>query len=777
MKNKLHLWYTKPALDWETEAMPIGNAHIGGMIFGGVQEERIQYNEKTLWSGGPGIGSEYTFGNKKNAYENLQEIRNILFEGRLDELTNDRKNTLAGIEAGFGKYQSFGEILLKSTEFVDKKITNYSRELDIENAVAKVKFTCEGINYTREYFCSYPDRVMVIKLMSDKEKSLNLEISTICHQDNHDIKVSEDMITIRGNVKDNNMIFESQMQIIAKGGSVCSAQESILVSGADEVVIIIGAATDYKNQYPHYKGEDPHALVSELVKEASKKTYEELKSIHLIDYKTLFDRVKLDLNCQYSNLPTDELVASYTPDNGRELECLVFNYGRYLLISSSRKNTLPANLQGIWNNTNTPPWCGDYHFNINLQMNYWGAEVTNLTECSDSLVDYIESIVVPGRVTAREHFGIEDGGWCVNTMNNPFGYTAVGWWFQWGWAPNSNAFICQNLYEKYAFNRDKEYLRNRIYPIMKEACEFWLKFLIEDKDGTLVSSPSISPEQPRLTVGAVMDQQLVYELFTNTINTSSDLGIDVEFRGLLEETRAKLSKPLIVGKWGQIQEWKEDLDDPNDKHRHISHMTALYPCNQINRKVPEFIKAAKVSINARGDESTGWSMAWKLLMWSRLNEGDRAHKLIHMFLTLIKNTEMNYDTGGGIYSNLLCAHPPFQIDGNCGYVAGVAEMLMHSHNLEIELLPSIPTLWKKGSVSGLIARGAFEISMSWNEGKVEIVTIKSLKGNECKLRFVGLLEKKFKLYKEANDEMVEFKVEDNAISFSTETGNVYIIKK
>ena len=618
---------------------------------------------------------------------------------------------------------------------------------------------------------------MVIKLSSSEKKSISVQIGETCNQEKHTISAKGDTITVRGNVSDNNMIFESQLKVINKGGSLKLSADSIEVEAADEVIILMSAATDYKNEYPHYKGEDPHQLVSELVGKASEKTYEELKETHIKDYKELFDRVKLDLNCEDSGLPTNEIITSYKPETGGELECLVFNYGRYLLISSSRKNALPANLQGIWNDTNKPAWCGDYHFNINLQMNYWGAEVTNLTECSDSLVDYIQSIVEPGRVTAKEHFGVENGGWCVNTMNNPFGYTAVGWGFQWGWAPNSNAFICQNLYEKYAFNRDKEYLKEKIYPVMREACEFWLKFLIVDKDGSLVSAPSISPEQPRLTAGAAMDQQLVYELFTNTIDASVDLDIDKEFRKVLETTRGGLSKPLVIGSWGQIQEWKEDLDDPKDKHRHISHMAALYPCKQINRTVPEFMEAAKVSINARGDESTGWSMAWKLLMWSRLCEGDRAHNLIQLFLRLVTSTEMNYDLGGGVYSNLLCAHPPFQIDGNCGYVAGVAEMLMHSHNSEIELLASIPKVWHKGSVSGLIARGSFEVSMCWENSTVEVATIKSLQGNACKLRFVGLLDKNFKVYDTETGEEVSFEVVDNAISFGTEKGKSYSIIK
>ena len=783
LSNSLRLWYKKPALSWEQEALPIGNAYMGAMIFGGVHEDKIQYNEKTLWSGGPGIGESYTYGNRKDAYKNLESVRELLINGNNAEAKVQAHSGLNGLSEGFGSFQSFGEIILVSEKFKNKNIENYTRELDLEDAISRVKFTCEGVNYEREYFCSYPDRVMVIKLKASEKASISVDIKTVCNHENHNVKIDNDSILVRGNVSDNNMIFESQIKVISKNGNVSNLDDRIVVRNSDTVTIILSAGTDYVNEYPLYKGEDPHKVVSELIDKAIKKSYVELMNTHTKDYKNLFDRVRIELNsesnmnCEQLDIKTtDELIECYNPLDGRSLEMLQYNYGRYLLISSSREGTLPANLQGVWNDSNTPAWCGDYHFNINIQMNYWGTESANLSECSNPLVDYIESLLAPGRVTAKEFFGVTDGGWAVNTMNNPFGYTAVGWSFGWGWAPNSNAFICQNLWEKYQFSRDKEYLKTRIYPIIREAAEFWTKFLIEDVDGTLVSSPSISPEQGNIEIGVAMDQQLVSELFSNTIEASTILGIDEEFREKLIEQRKRLSAPLRIGSWGQIQEWKTDMDDPNDKHRHISHMAALYPCKQINRSTPEFMEAARKSVEARGDESTGWSLAWKMNMWARLCDGNRAHKLMQMFLRQVKTSKMNYEQGGGIYSNLLCAHPPFQIDGNCGYVAGVSEMLIQSHNSEIQLLPAMPSVWKAGKVKGLIARGAFEIGMEWKENKVQRVTLKSLLGNDCKIVCDGLSYGKYKIYETNSDKAVDYKYEDGAVVFETGKNKSYCLE-
>ena len=767
--DKLALWYDEPATNWENEALPIGNGYMGGMVFGSVASERIQYNEKTLWSGGPGAWEGYNGGNKEGAWEAVQEIRKILAEGGTP--SNDLYQRVCGDQRAYGAYQNFGDIFLDFKSHEESKVTNYRRELNIEESLSTVKYNYKGVNYEREYFCSYPDNVMVIKLKADKASSLTVDVRNEGAHNGKNLSVENNTLILSGAIEDNGMKCESQIKVINTGGSIQDKEDRISVENADEITIIMSAGTDYVNEYPTYKGEDPHSAVTERINNAVNLGYDELKSRHIEDYKNLFDRVNLNLGELKLDKPTDEMLNEYKTNQSNSLETLFFQYGRYLLISSSREGSLPANLQGVWNNSNNPPWSSDYHFNVNIQMNYWPAEVANLSETAIPLVEYVESLREPGRKTAEMHCGIEGAmenknGWTVNTMNNPFGFTAMGWEFDWGWAPTSNAWISQNLWEHYNFTDDKDYLRENIYPIMKEAAQFWTQFLVEytHSDGKtyLVSSPSYSPEHGPRTVGTTFDQELIWQLFTDTIKASETLGIDEEFRAELEDKRERLLTPQI-GKHGQVQEWKDDIDDPNNNHRHISHLVGLYPGTQINQKdTPELYEAAKVTMNHRGDGGTGWSKANKINLWARLLDGDRAHRLLENQLTT------------STLENLFDTHPPFQIDGNMGAVSGMAEMLVQSHLGTINPLPALPTAWEDGSFDGLKARGNFEISANWNNNSLNLLKIKSGSGNDCYLEYPGITEA---IITDANGNKITPEVvSENVVKFQTEVNGEYKVE-
>ncbi|MGU8599660.1 glycosyl hydrolase family 95 catalytic domain-containing protein [Clostridium perfringens] len=767
--DKLALWYDEPATNWENEALPIGNGYMGGMVFGSVASERIQYNEKTLWSGGPGAWEGYNGGNKEGAWEAVQEIRKILADGGTP--SNDLYQRVCGDQRAYGAYQNFGDIFLDFKSHEESKVTNYRRELNIEESLSTVKYNYKGVNYEREYFCSYPDNVMVIKLKADKASSLTVDVRNEGAHNGKNLSVENNTLILSGAIEDNGMKYESQIKVINTGGSIQDKEDRISVENADEITIIMSAGTDYINEYPTYKGEDPHSAVTERINNAVNLGYDELKSRHIEDYKNLFDRVNLNLGELKLDKPTDEMLNEYKTNQSNSLETLFFQYGRYLLISSSREGSLPANLQGVWNNSNNPPWSSDYHFNVNIQMNYWPAEVANLSETAIPLVEYVESLREPGRKTAEMHCGIEGAmenknGWTVNTMNNPFGFTAMGWEFDWGWAPTSNAWISQNLWEHYQFTEDKDYLRENIYPIMKEAAQFWTQFLVEytHSDGKtyLVSSPSYSPEHGPRTVGTTFDQELIWQLFTDTIKASETLGIDEEFRAELEDKRERLLTPQI-GKHGQVQEWKDDIDDPNNNHRHISHLVGLYPGTQINQKdTPELYEAAKVTMNHRGDGGTGWSKANKINLWARLLDGDRAHRLLENQLTT------------STLENLFDTHPPFQIDGNMGAVSGMAEMLVQSHLGTINPLPALPTAWEDGSFDGLKARGNFEISANWNNNSLNLLKIKSGSGNDCYLEYPGITEA---IITDANGNKITPEVvSENVVKFQTEVNGEYKVE-
>ncbi|MFT7162662.1 MAG: alpha-L-fucosidase 2 [Bacteroidia bacterium] len=734
------LWYNQPAKSWMTEALPIGNGYLGAMFFGGIEEERIQFNEESLWSGGKGEWDEYNGGNRDGAHKYLSEVRRLLDEGKFDEAHKLANKELSGIIkastkegwVGFGSYQSFADVFVKTKH--EAEVKEYRRELNISEAVGTVSYKAGEVNYERAYFASYPKRVLVFRYSNDAPTGTDYQIRHESLHKNIEISFKDSQLIIDGRLENNNMGFESRMLVDTDGDIVFDYGE-LTIKSAKYVSLYLSAATDYVNDYPDYTGRDYKALNEKLITDVKSIGYEEIKAEHIKDYSSLYSRMSFQLGDIKNDLiPTnDRLIAYANGQADQSLEALYFQYGRYLMISSSRPGTLPANLQGKWNNSNNPPWASDYHANINIQMIYWPVEVTNLSECHEPLMEYIDKLRRPGRKTATEVFNTR--GWVVNTMNNTFGFTAPGWSFPWGFFPGGAAWYGRHVWDHYVFTGDKGFLENKGYPIMKEAALFWMDYLTEDKEGFLVSSPSYSPEHGGISTGAYMDIQIAWDIFNNCIKACEVLGSDDEFKQELVEAKSKLL-PLRIGKWGQLQEWKEDRDDPDNKHRHVSHLYALYPSHQVNLEdTPELTDAAKVSLNARGDDGTGWSIAWKINFWSRLLDGNHAYKLLKRAMQVTSVDGVNMTNGGGVYSNLFSTHPPFQLDGNMGATAGIAEMLLQSHTDAIHVLPALPDNWPKGKITGLKARGGFEIDIEWSDGKLTNVIVKSKLGGAVKLKY------------------------------------------
>ncbi|MEV6171756.1 glycoside hydrolase family 95 protein [Streptomyces sp. NPDC051954] len=723
----LTLWYDQPANAWESQSLPLGNGAMGLCFFGGLAREQLQFNEKTLWTGGPGAEG-YNFGNWTSPRPAaLAEVRERI-ANELRAAPEWVAEKLGQPKTHFGSYQTFGDIWIQQARD-PSGASGYRRHLDIAEAVGGLTYTWDGAAHTREYFASAADRVAVARFTANQPGRVSFTVSvTTPANRSATLTASGGRITLSGRLTNNGLRYESQLRVLNQGGTrTDNADGSVTVSGADAVTLVLAAATDYAVTYPAYRtGADPHGQVSQRVDAAASKGWTALRAAHVADHKALFDRVRLDVGQQDPGIPTDAVLDAYRDGSlneaGRKsLEVLFFQYGRYLLIASSRAGSLPANLQGVWNNSTSPPWDADYHVNINLQMNYWPAETTNLSETTGPLFEYVASMVPPGQVTAREIYGSR--GWVVHNETNPYGFTGLHNWATSFFFPEAGAWLAQHAYEHYLFTGDAAFLRDRAYPVMKGLAQFWTDELVADpRDGRLVVTPSYSPEQGDFSAGASMSQQIVWDLLTNTVAAARQVGDD-GFATELSGTLERLDTGLRIGSWGQLQEWKEDWDDRNNTHRHVSHLFAVHPGRQVTpRDQPQYADAARVSLTARGDGGTGWSKAWKINFWARLLDGNHAH--------LMLSEQLKSST----LANLWDTHPPFQIDGNFGATAGVAEMLVQSHRGEVDLLPALPTFWNTGSVRGLRARGNVTVDIDWRDGEPVRTVLRAGRTGELTVR-------------------------------------------
>lgn len=717
----LKLWYDEPAVEWMTSALPVGNGDMGAMFFGGVAHEQVQFNEKTLWSGST---------EKRGAYRNFGNIY-------MDFQTPD---TCSG----------------------------YCRELSLDEGVGRVSYTIGGTRYVREYFASHADSVVVMRLSTPGSRGrLNLALRMVDGEGRQAV-TGGNMFVVSGRL--DLLQYEAQAVVKAEGGMVRTEDGRLVVSGADAVTVVLAAATDFDLSSPTYTSGDArgvHSRVSARVERASALAYKKLRARHVEDYSRLFGRVDLELTDDVPQMTTDELLRNHKYNN--YLDMLCFQYGRYLMISSSRGGAVPSNLQGLWNNVNNPPWECDYHSNINIQMNYWPAEVTNLAECHMPFINYVSTEAMK-QDGSWQRVARKDGcrGWAVHTQNNLFGYT--------DWLINrpANAWYCTHLWQHYAYGLDRVYLRSVAWPVMKETCLYWFDRL-KMQDGRLIAPDEWSPEHGPWEDGTAYAQQLIHELFANTLEAAEVLGENDSFVAQLREKYALLDNGLHIGGQGQLREWLKTDDTPDDRHRHLSHLMALYPCSGISTLTDRSLaEAARVSLNWRGDGATGWSRAWKVACWARLNDGERAYSLLKKAQNITDVTVVSMDdNAGGMYGNLFCAHPSFQIDGNFGTAAAIAEMLLQNTVKGVWLLPALPEAWNDGSFEGLRAHGGFTFGAEWDDGRLTEASVKSEAGGVCRLYLPGV--KVRKVTGKYGRRMKCKAVEDGVMEFMTKPGHTYRI--
>lgn len=750
------LWYDKPAQRW-TEALPIGNGRLGAMIYGGTENETIQFNEETVWSGQP---HDYTH---KGAYQYLDSLRNLLWAGKQTDAHALGKKEFMSQPIGQQCYQPFGNVVLNFPGHA--AATNFYRDLALDNAVSSVSYQLAGVKYKREVFASFPDQAIFIKITSSKPKSLNFSISMTCLHDENMISASTNQLILKGNSNnyhnatypESKISFESRLLVQNEGGKLTANNKTITVEHATSVVLKLVAATNFLN-YNDISA-NPTARCEAYQQKIYSEKYEIALAKHISDYQKLYNRTTIDLGkSELSNRSTNIRLNSYQNDKDPNLVSLLYQYGRYLLIASSRPGTQPANLQGIWNDKMTPPWDSKYTTNINTEMNYWLAEMTNLSECSQPLFQMLKDLSVTGQNVAREHYNLK--GWVFHHNTDiwrgaaPINGADHGIWM------GGSGWMCEHLWWHYEYTSDKKFLSETAYPIMKGAAEFYAGYLVPDPihPEWLVSGPSNSPENGGLVMGPTMDHQIIRNLFANTIEAAKVLGVDTDFSTMLKDKMAKIA-PNQIGKYGQLQEWIEDKDNPKSQHRHVSHLWGLHPGNEISPlTTPELAEACRITLKHRGDEGTGWSRAWKINFWARLLDGDHAYLILNnLILPSLTPDAVNMKEGGGLYPNLFDAHPPFQIDGNFGATSGITEMLLQTHLRDkngdyfMDILPALPTNFSSGKVTGLVARGGFEVNIIWKNGTLNNLQVTSRNGNNLNLRYKGkvisLITEKGKVYK------------------------------
>ena len=781
----LTLWYAEPATDWN-DALPIGNGHAGAMVFGGIDNELLQLNENTLYSGEPSV----IFKDIKVTPEALEKVVASLKNGEYGKANEIATKQWLGRLHQY--YQPFGDLHIENNK--KGEVKSYKRELNISDAIAKTTFTQNGATYTREIFASHPDNVIVIRLTCDKPAGIDVNLrfdgphTTASQSSENNILIYKgkapgyverrtfeqieswgdeykhpelydnngnrkfDKRVLYGDEIDNKgMLFEARLEpVFPEKGETEITEKEMRIYNTNEVYIVLALATSFNgyDKSPSLEGIDPSEKAEIFLTNALKHDYKDLKKRHSDDYKTLFDRVSINLPSseEQKNLPTDERIIRFADNPDPDLAALLYQFGRYLMISGSRSGGQPLNLQGMWNKEVVPPWNCGYTQNINSEMNYWPAEVTNLSECHEPLFRLIKELSVTGRETARDMYNRR--GWVAHhntsiwreSLPNDNVPTASFWPMVQGW-------YSSHLWERYLFTCDENFLKNDVYSIMKGAAEFYADWLVDNGDGNLVTPAGVSPEntfisdkgeRAALSMGPTMDIAIIRETFTRTIQAAELLGTDSELQTELREKLARLL-PYRIGSRGQLQEWMHDFEEADPKHRHFSHLYGLHPGDQITQETPELFKAVETSLNLRGDEATGWSMGWKINCWARLQDGNHAYKIIRNLFNPIgfgtkEKGERATMSGGGLYKSMLDAHPPFQIDGNFGYTAGVTEMFLQSHAGYIQLLPALPDVWPEGSISGIKARGNFEIALSWSNGKLHDATIKSPAGKQCRIR-------------------------------------------